>query len=351
MYEEIRRAMAGKYASENYFGPVETTSPIKPIREMTSEEYSEYKKKYETEAAMVKMGYKRIKEKVKNIRQDYSKAVMSGTRSGSGKIVFAHYDALSTIWGGSPSAEALPYGVDSQSAMTSVNYGTDGTDEVEPNIIVINEDGDAPLSMEGVSSKCSTPRAIDPDQEEKESEAADDIMAIPKVTQSGKTNKRKAADIPRLIDNKRKHLEKKLTSAQRDQKLLEAAKEDACVRREMMDCFKESAANTAKAIECMSETMKGLSDGILQGMTLLANAIATPQNNTHVPQMPPTVSPAQPNYYHQSGTQLFQPAGYYQPIPASVVPHLSSRHHHRASANQVLNVSDKVDEDNSYFPM
>ena len=100
-----------------------------------------------------------------------------------------------------------------------------------------------------VSTRSSTPVSFD--QEEREIEAAGYDEAIPNATPGAKINKIKAAavsDIPRLIDNKRKHLEKRLTSAQRDQKLLEAAKEDACVRREMMDCFKESAANTAKAI-------------------------------------------------------------------------------------------------------
>ena len=91
--------------------------------------------------------------------------------------------------------------------------------------------------------------------------------------------KRKAAvvsDIPKLTDNRCKHLEKRLTSAQQDQKLLEAAKDDACFRKEMMNCFKESSANTAKVIENVSETMQGLSEGLLQGMALLANNLVTP---------------------------------------------------------------------------
>ena len=45
----------------------------------------------------------------------------------------------------------------------------------------------------------------------------------------------------------------------------------------MMDCFRESTSTTAKAIEQMSQTMKGLSEGIVQGTALLANALATPQ--------------------------------------------------------------------------
>ena len=47
LYEQVRRAMAGKYATENYFGPVEMTNPEKP----------------DTEAGIIKTGYKRIKEK------------------------------------------------------------------------------------------------------------------------------------------------------------------------------------------------------------------------------------------------------------------------------------------------
>ena len=43
-------------------------------------------------------------------------------------------------------------------------------------------------------------------------------------------NAEAVSNVPKLIDNKRKHLEKRLTAAQRDQKLLEAAKEDACLR-------------------------------------------------------------------------------------------------------------------------
>lgn len=40
-------------------------------------------------------------------------------------------------------------------------------------------------------------------------------------------NKRKANCVPKLIDNKRKHLEKKLSAAQRDGLLIKEAKEDA----------------------------------------------------------------------------------------------------------------------------
>ena len=62
---------------------------------------------------MINKGKNRVHEKVKDMRQNYSKAVVNGTRSGSGRIVYEHYayDKLVSIWGGSANTEPLPYGV------------------------------------------------------------------------------------------------------------------------------------------------------------------------------------------------------------------------------------------------
>jgi hypothetical protein len=40
---------------------------------------------------------------------------MTGRKSGNGKIVLEFYDDLSMLWGGSPSTEPLPFGLDSES--------------------------------------------------------------------------------------------------------------------------------------------------------------------------------------------------------------------------------------------
>ena len=63
LYEQVRRAMAGKYATENYFGPVEMTNPEKPVKDITKEEYEEFKERHNTEAGIVQTGYKRLKKK------------------------------------------------------------------------------------------------------------------------------------------------------------------------------------------------------------------------------------------------------------------------------------------------
>ena len=52
-----------------------------------------------------------MQEKIKEIRQNFSHAAMEGSRSGSGKIVFEHYDLLVQIYEGSALVEPLPFGV------------------------------------------------------------------------------------------------------------------------------------------------------------------------------------------------------------------------------------------------
>ena len=60
---------------------------------------------------LIERGNKRIIEKVKEIRKNFAKAVVAGSRSGSGKIVYEFYDKPILIWGGSANTEPLPYGV------------------------------------------------------------------------------------------------------------------------------------------------------------------------------------------------------------------------------------------------
>ena len=87
------------------------------------------------EQKLILQGYNRVLEKVKILQQGFSKAVIAGTRSGSGKLVYDQYDNLRNIWGGSPNTMPFPIGIDS----SSVNDGEllpqdhdDSSDNDEP---------------------------------------------------------------------------------------------------------------------------------------------------------------------------------------------------------------------------
>ena len=59
---------------------------------------------------LIKKGYTRVQEKLKEIRQNFANAVTSGSQSGSGKIVLEFFDQLKQIWGGSLCTEPLSSG-------------------------------------------------------------------------------------------------------------------------------------------------------------------------------------------------------------------------------------------------
>ena len=121
-YKYLKTEMAKLYAEqdEELFGPVSLTLPSENIDEMNDEEREQLKKQEAHERELINKGYNRVVEKVKEVRQNFSKAVVQGTRSGCGKFVYEFYDKLITIWGGSANTEPLPYGVSRAGARTLI---------------------------------------------------------------------------------------------------------------------------------------------------------------------------------------------------------------------------------------
>ncbi len=81
---------------------------------LSKKEKEAFTKKNKAESELIKRGYARIREKVKEIRQSFSQAVVNRKRSGSGKIVFEFYDELIRMWGGSAAIQPLSFGVDTE---------------------------------------------------------------------------------------------------------------------------------------------------------------------------------------------------------------------------------------------
>ena len=80
----------------------------------------------DVQKTQVRVGYNRVMEKVKELRQGFSNAVTAGSRSGSGKLVLEFYDLMVQIWGGAPSTEPLPFGI--QSSQAASISSIDGND-------------------------------------------------------------------------------------------------------------------------------------------------------------------------------------------------------------------------------
>ena len=108
LYADVRTMMAEKF-EEPDFGPKEIMRPSVEIDEMSRDEYREFKKKVDEQGRAIKLGYDRIKAKVKKLRSGFQKCVAESTRYGCGRIIKEHWDTLVAIWGGAPGAEPLEF--------------------------------------------------------------------------------------------------------------------------------------------------------------------------------------------------------------------------------------------------
>ena len=97
---------------------------------------------------------------------------------------------------------------------------------------------------------------------------------------------------PKLIDHKRKHLEKTLSAAQRDQLMMKDMKGDAEFRQNLVQVMRESNETFSKSIKEISKSMSYLSKGLCSSMVLLAKSLGS-QN------LPPQHLPHQNIYYQQ----------------------------------------------------
>ena len=75
---------------------------------------------------------------------------------------------------------------------------------------------------------------------------------------------------------------KSLSQAQRDQLLMNAAKEDVIMKKEMLKSFQRSTKTMEDSISKMTDCLTSLGDGIATGMRLLANALAGNHSNAAV---------------------------------------------------------------------
>ena len=101
---------------------------------MPGEELKVYKQKKSTENDVInKRRYKRMYEKIKDLRQGYSKAVIAGTRSGNGQLVCNNYKILKLICGGLGNIQRLDFEVFINAIR---NFHSSGIPEQSKDIII-----------------------------------------------------------------------------------------------------------------------------------------------------------------------------------------------------------------------
>ena len=115
-----------------------------------------------------------------------------------------------------------------------------------------------------------------------------------------------SSSVPKLIDNKRKQLERRLSAAKRDALFIEESKNDKVFRKELTNAIKESTTSMAQALQGISQSMVPVSTVLGKGMELMAGqASYNPQfqNLGYVGRQ------TYPTYCQQNESHSFNPAG------------------------------------------
>ena len=285
--------MANIYSNEkDLFGPVETPCLPENINSLPKDKQAKYKKEFKNSTSLITRGKNRIIEKTKDIRQKFSKAVVNGSRSGSGKIVFEYYDMLKTIWGGSANTKPLPFGFSNLAESDDSDEGSDlcgVDDETRSRGSVGDNSNNIEENETSNNSTINNSGSRIPDNDDNEEDFEDqNNLQTPRV------NKRNGSAIPKLIDSKRKHLEKNLSASQRDQLFMKEMKNESEFRHEMADAMRESNKSFSESIKEISKSMTELSKGFCNSMEMLSRTICNLQ------QPPQGQFPLHQNHFYQN---------------------------------------------------
>eukprot|EP00794_Sanderia_malayensis_P013451 gene13451-14832_t len=142
---------------------------------------------------------------------------------------------LKLIWGGSPATKPLSVGISSD---------------------MVNND----TSNSSSESILETKETYDADGDE-----------------TGESNMRKRKVMenpaPKLIDNKRRHMERQLSAAQRDQLLLNEAKEDSQFKRDIAEGMRQSNQTFAESIQNISHSIMQVAQGLTRSIEVMSQAL------------------------------------------------------------------------------
>ena len=189
------------------------------------------------------------------------------------------YKKLVKLWGGSPATKNLTFGVSSNSLSnnipsTSSNNTSPGNSCASSTSCSLKS-SPSPASENEVqddSSRRYIPTKSDAEDEEflTDDNLSDlpDPLLIPtvkkrKVQEELPRNKCSTSNsVPRLIVNKRKHLQRQLSAAERDQLLINELKEEAIFRKEMTGAIKESNLTFMRAMETFGTSITAVAQSL-----------------------------------------------------------------------------------------
>ena len=235
-YSKVRKMMANNFPPAD-FGP--QTVQSEDIDSMDMQSQLGYRRKIQQFEKLKKEGYNRVKSKIKELRAGYKVAVDKGTRSGSGKLVYDHFEKLQQIWGGSPSV----------------------------------------ITIQGKRVSFPVDECYEVSEEDKGEKENDDHF-----------------DQPGMSSNKRAKMEKKMSLHQKEMIQINLMKEELQLKKEAFNVMKENAKSTQEAIKAMAESMTTIGQSLREGFAMISHSIVQSQHISNASTFP-YANPRHPHFY------------------------------------------------------
>ena len=99
-YKELEIKISSIYENQDQslFRKVKAEALLEDFQDLDTKEKAPAKAAVKDLKEQIDKGTKRVTEKVKEIHQNFSKVIIKGSRSGSGKLVFEFYETFLEIW-------------------------------------------------------------------------------------------------------------------------------------------------------------------------------------------------------------------------------------------------------------
>ena len=104
-----------------------------------------------------------------------------------------------------------------------------------------------------------------------ESRCSEDNSTEAKAKGKARVN---TAKIAQLVDNKRKHMERNLSQAQRDKILMSTAKDEVAMKKNLLDAFAQSNKVFEASMSKMTDCLTSLGSGIASAVQMVAMALS-----------------------------------------------------------------------------
>ena len=200
------------------------------------------------------------------------------------------------MWGRSAAVEPLNYGIDS----SCVNeYSTNGKN-------ITNESSTSTISSSSSSNDIaggsSTGSGINSTgrfyQETTEATSLYNNNNLSDSETDPVVKKIKRNPISKLIDDKRKHLQKKLCASDREQILLNESREDSQFKRDLAEAILQSNELFAQSTKELSQSMLAMAFGITKSVEILSQALSNQNQQASPPYIskPSIYSPAKTTF-------------------------------------------------------